>query len=109
MSTKLRYMDKSISSETSYSGNMVDFPTSKKERVIVQILATKFHTEPATDSKLEVRLNPIMKDLVINRQVVKKKRSKRQKKETIAETAESVREDQPVWLDTLKEEIAKLK
>jgi hypothetical protein len=102
-------MDKAISSETGSSGNMVDFPTSKKERIIVHILATKFHTEPATDSKLEVRLNPIMRDLVINRGVVKKKQSKRQKKETIAEMTESVGEDQPVWLDTLKEEIAKLK
>jgi hypothetical protein len=102
-------MDKAISSETGYSGNMVDFPTSKKEKVIAHILATKFHTEPVTDSKLEVRLNPIMRDLVINRRAVKKKWSKRQKKETIAETTESVGENQPVWLDTLKEEIAKLK
>jgi hypothetical protein len=102
-------MDKAISSKTGHSGNMADLPTSKKERVIAHILATKFHTEPATDSKLEVRLNPIMRDLVINRRVVKKKRSKRQKKETIAETTESVGENQPVWLDTLKEEIAKLK
>jgi hypothetical protein len=106
---KLRYMDKAISSKTGHSSNMADLPTSKKERVIAHILATKFHTEPATDSKLEVRLNPIMRDLVINRRVVKKKRSKRQKKETIAETTESVGENQPVWLDTLKEEIAKLK
>jgi hypothetical protein len=66
-------MDKAISSETGYSGNMVDLPTSKEERVIAHIIATKFHTEPATDSKLEVRLNPIMRDLVINRGVVKKK------------------------------------
>ena len=69
-------MDKAISSETGYSGNMVDFPASKKEKVIVHIIETKFHTEPAIDSKLEVRLNPIMKDLVINRRVVKKKQSK---------------------------------
>jgi hypothetical protein len=102
-------MDKAISSETGSSGNMVDFPTSKKERIIAHILATKFHTEPATDSKLEARLNPTMRDLIINRPVVKKKQSKRQKKETIIETTESVGENQPVWLDTLKEEIAKLK
>jgi hypothetical protein len=44
---KLRYMDKATSSETGYSGNMVDFPTSKKERIIAHILVTKFHTEPA--------------------------------------------------------------
>jgi hypothetical protein len=67
------YMDKAISNETGYSGNMEDFPTSKKEKVIAQILVTKFHTEPVTDSKLEVRLNPLMKDLVINRRTVKKK------------------------------------
>ena len=58
---------------------------------------------------MEVRLNPIMRDLVINRGDVKKKQSKRKKKETIAEMVESVGEDQPVWLDTLKEEITKLK
>ena len=73
-------MDEAISGKTGHSGNMADLPTSKKERVIVHILATKFHTELATDSKLEVRLNPIMRDLVINRKVVKKKCSKRQKK-----------------------------
>jgi hypothetical protein len=102
-------VDKATSSETGHSGNMVYFPTSNKERAIAHILATKFHTEPATDSKLEVRLNPIMKDLVINRRVVKKKWSKRQKKETMAETVENARENQSVWLDTLKEEIAKMK
>jgi hypothetical protein len=102
-------MDKAKSSETGYSGNMLDFPANKEERVLAHILATKFHTEPAIDSQLEVRLNPTMKDLVINRPAAKKKRSKRQKKETTAETTESVGENQPVWLDSLKEEIAKLK
>lgn len=102
-------MDKAISSETGYSGNMLDFPANKKEKVIVQILATKFHTEPAANSELEVKLNPIMRDLAINRRVVKNKRSKHQKKESIAEVTESVGENQPVWLDTLKEELAKLK
>jgi len=89
-------MGKSIPSETGYSSNMVDFPASKKEKVFAHIIVTKFHTEPATDSKLEVRLNPIMKDLVINRRVVKKKQSKQWKKETIVETVESVGEDQLV-------------
>ena len=50
-----------------------------------------------------------MKDLVINNPATKKKRSKRQKKETTTETTESVGENQPVWLDSLKEELAKLK
>jgi len=67
VSTKLRYMDKVVSSKTGHSGNMADSPTSKNERVIEHILVTKFLTEPATDSKLEVRLNPIMRDLVINK------------------------------------------
>jgi hypothetical protein len=70
---KLRYMDKAKSSEIGSSGNMVDFPTSKKERIIAHILATKFHIEPATDSKLEAMINPTMRDLIINRPVVKKK------------------------------------
>ena len=60
-------MDKAISSETGHSGNMEYLPMSKKERVIACILVTKFHTEPATDSKLEVRINPVMRDLVINK------------------------------------------
>jgi hypothetical protein len=50
-----------------------------------------------------------MRDLIINRKAVKKKQSKQQKKETIAEMDESVGENQSVWLDTLKEEISKLK
>jgi hypothetical protein len=40
---------------------------------------------------------------------VKKKMSKREKTETRAEAVEGIGENQPVWLDTLKEEIAKLK
>jgi hypothetical protein len=69
-------MDKDKSSETGYLGNMLDFPANKKERVLAHILVTKFHTEPTIDSQLEVRLNPTMKDLVINRPATKKKRSK---------------------------------
>jgi hypothetical protein len=66
-------MDKATSSETGYLGNMVYLPMGKEDRVIVHKITTKFHTEPVTDSKLEVRLNPLMKDLVINRRTVKKK------------------------------------
>jgi hypothetical protein len=60
---------------------------------------------------LEVRLNPIIKDLVINRPAAKKKRSKQHKKEeSTVEATESVGENQPVWLDSsLKAEIAKMK
>jgi hypothetical protein len=102
-------MDQAISGETGHSSNMADLPTSRKERVIARILATKFHTEPATDSGLEVKLNPIMRDLIINRPAVKKKQSKRQRTENMPETAESIGENQPAWLVTLKKEIAELK
>jgi hypothetical protein len=104
-------MDKDKLSETGYSGNMLYFPTNKEESVLVHILATKFHTEPAIYSRLKVRLNPTMKDLFINRPATKKKRSKRQKKEeSMAEAVESVGENQPVWLDSsLKVNITKLK
>jgi hypothetical protein len=71
--TQLRYMDPVKSNETGYSGNMLNFPASTKEKVVAQILATKFHTVPVTDSRLEIRLNPIMRDLVINRPAAKKK------------------------------------
>ena len=74
-------MDKAKSNETSYSRNMLDFPANKEERVLVHILPTNFHTELAIDSRLEVRLNPTIKDLVINRTAAKKKRSKWHKKE----------------------------
>jgi hypothetical protein len=40
---------------------------------------------------------------------VKKKRRKQQKTEIKDEAVQSVGENQPAWLDTLKEEIAKLK
>jgi hypothetical protein len=107
----LRYMDKVKSSETGYSSNMLGFPAKKEERILAHILATNFHTEPNIDSQLETRLNPTIKDLVINRPVVKKKRSKRHKKEeSTTEAVESVGENQTVWLDSsLKLEIAKLK
>ena len=56
----------------------------------------------------ENRLNPIMKDLIINgyagkhhARTVKRKRSKRQKTAVKTEAVESVRENQPAWLDTL--------
>jgi hypothetical protein len=56
-------------------------------------------------------MNPTIKDLVINSPSAKKKRSKRHKKEEpTIEVAESVGENQLVWLDSsLKVEIAKLK
>jgi hypothetical protein len=104
-------MDKAKSSETGYLSNMLGFPTNKEERVLAHILATTFHIEHVIDSRLEVRLNPTIKDLVINRPAAKKKRSKRHKKEeSMDEAAESVGENQMVWLDSsLKVEIAKMK
>ena len=98
-------------SETGYSSNMLGFSANKEERVLAHILATKFHTELVIDSRLEFRLNPTIKDLVINKPVAKNKRSKRHKKEeSMAEVAKSVGENKLVWLDSsLKEEIAKLK
>ena len=103
-------MDKATSSETGSFGNMVVLPTGKEGKVIAQIIATKFHIEMAIDSWLEVKLNPTMKDLIINMPAAKKKRSKWQKEEeSTAETAESVGENRLVWLDSLKEEITKLK
>jgi hypothetical protein len=56
-----------------------------------------------------------MRDLIINghvdglyKRVVKKRQSKRQKAEIKTEAVESVGENQPVWLSTLREEITKL-
>jgi hypothetical protein len=108
---KLRYMDKAKSSETSYSSNILDFPTSKEERFLVHILENKFHTELVIDLRLVTMLNPTIKYLFINRLAAKKKRSKRHnKEESMVEAAESVGENQLVWLDSsLKAEIAKLK
>ena len=68
--------NQAISNQTCHSSNMVILSTSKMEREIARILATKFHTEPAIDPGLEVRINPIMKDLIINRPTVKKKQRK---------------------------------
>jgi len=66
-------MDPVKSNETGYSGNMLNFPVSMKEKVVAQILVTKFHTVPITNSGLEIRMNPIMRDMVINRLAAKKK------------------------------------
>ena len=72
----LRYTDKAKSSETGYLSNMLGFSANKEERVVAHLLSTKFHVESVIDSRLEVKLNPIIKDLVINTPVAKKKRSK---------------------------------
>jgi hypothetical protein len=69
VSTKLKDVnraDQTISSVTWFSNNLASLSMSKKERSIAQILATKFHTEPATKLELEVRLNFVMRDIIIN-------------------------------------------
>jgi hypothetical protein len=108
----LEYRDKAnqaISSQTGHSSNMVGLSIGNMEREIAGILATKFHTEPHIEPGLEFRLNPIMKDLIINRPTVKKKQSKRSKTKSMAEMVESIGENQPAWLVSLKKEIAELK
>jgi hypothetical protein len=98
--------------------SMKKLSIKKKERHVVQLLTTKFRTksryEPGSGD--EIGLNPIMKDLIINgyadghyMQVDERKRKKRWKKEAKDGTIKDVEEDQASWLDTLKEEIEKLK
>jgi hypothetical protein len=115
---KMDKEDQVASSEPEFSTNMTNSSLKKKEKLVVGILATKFHTKPLEESKAdkEVILNPIMKDLIIygyadenHMRAIKMKRSKRQKIEVKDEVVESVGENQPAWLDTLKEEIANLK
>jgi hypothetical protein len=72
VSTKLEDMNganQRISSVTGFSSNMASLSTNKKERSIARILATKFHNDPATEPESEVRLNPVMGDLIINEHV----------------------------------------
>jgi hypothetical protein len=61
-------MDQVASSEPGYSTNMKTSSMKKKEKFVAQILATKFHTKSADEPGWggEIRLNPIMKDLIIN-------------------------------------------
>jgi hypothetical protein len=106
VSTKLKDMDEAnqtIASETGFSNNMASLSMSKKEKLIAQILVSKFHTDPVTKPESGVRLNPVMRDLIINghvdklyKRAVKKKWSKQQKAEIRAEAVESVGENQPV-------------
>ena len=55
-------------SEPGYSNNLEKLLIKKKEKLVARILAMKFHTEPANESGSGegIRLNPIMKDLIIN-------------------------------------------
>jgi len=88
-STRSKDMDnvnRTMANATRFSTNVSSLPISEKERWVANILTTKFHTEPATKSESRVRLNPIMRYLVINehayeiyKKAVKKKQSKREK------------------------------
>jgi hypothetical protein len=75
-------MDQAISDETGHSSNMADLPTRRKERVVAHILETKFHIEIAADSGLDVNLNPIMRDLFINRRAAKRNRENDRRKKS---------------------------
>jgi hypothetical protein len=106
------------SSEPGFSANVTNSSLKKREKLVARILAKKIYTKPSGEpgADEEIILNPIMKDLIINRhtgehhtRVVKRKQSKRQKTEVKVEVVKSVGENQPTWLDTLKEEIAKMK
>jgi hypothetical protein len=104
-----------VSGATRFSTNVPSRSISKKERWVLQILATKFHTEPATETESGVKLNPVMRDLIINEHVdntyhptAKRKRRKRWRMEAKTEMIESVGENL-AWLSTLEEEIAKLR
>ena len=70
---------------------------SKNERWVLQMLVTKFHTEPETETESGVILNPVIRDLVINEHAdntchpaAKKKRCKRRKSEAKTKRIESV-------------------
>jgi hypothetical protein len=98
-----------------FSTNVPSRSISNKERWVLQILATKFHTEPATETESGVKLNPVMRDLVINEHAdntyhlgAKRKRIKRQRTKAKMKMIESVGENL-TWLSTLEEEIAKLR
>lgn len=79
------------------------------------MLATKFHTEPETKIDSGVKLNPVMRDIVINEHAdntchpaSNKKRRKRRKSEAKTEMIESIRENFD-WWSTLEEEITKMR
>jgi hypothetical protein len=56
------------SSEPIFSTNMTNSSLKKRQKLVAQILATKFYTKPSGEPGVnqEVILNPIIKDLIIN-------------------------------------------
>jgi hypothetical protein len=104
-----------MSSVTGFSTNVPSRSISKNERWVLQILVTKFNTKPETKIESGVKLNLVMRDIVINEHadnnchpVAKKKRRKRRRTEAKTEMIESVRENLD-WWSTLDEEIAKMR
>jgi hypothetical protein len=74
-SAKPRNMDKAdraAFSEPGFSTNMTNSSLKKREKLVARILATKFYTKPSGEpgADKEVRLNPVMKDLIINEHTV---------------------------------------
>jgi hypothetical protein len=107
-----------VFSEPRNSNNMTKLSSKKRERHVAQLMTTQFHSKSTdeTGSGEEIRLNPIMKDLIINgyadghcTQAGERNMKKRWKEEVKDGTIKGTEEDQPSWLNTLKEEIEKLK
>ena len=65
---KMDTMDQVASSEPGSSTNMTNSSLKEREKLVAQILAMKFYTKPLGEPGVneEVKLNPIMKDLIIN-------------------------------------------
>jgi hypothetical protein len=110
--------DPKVFSKPGNSNNMTGLSSKKRERHAAQLLTTKFCAKSADEPGAgeEIRLNPIMKDLMINgytdghyTQAGESKRKKRWKEEVKTGIVKGTEEDQPSWLDTLREEIEKLK
>jgi hypothetical protein len=104
-----------VSGTTGFSTNVISRSISKNERWVLHILANKFHTKPKNKTESGVKLNPVMRDLIINEHTdntchpaAKKKRKKRQRTEAKTEMIESVGENLD-WWSTLEEEIAKMR
>jgi hypothetical protein len=98
--------------------NMTKLSSKKRERHDAQLLTTKSRTKSTDEpgSGEDIRLNHIMKDLIINgyadghyTQDGERKRKKQWKEEAKDRIVKGIEEDQPSWIDTLKEEIEKIK
>jgi hypothetical protein len=65
---KINRPDQVDSSELGSSSNMTNLSLKKRQKLVARILATKFYTKPLGElgEDEEVRLNPIMKDLINN-------------------------------------------